>query len=165
MSSSDERPPAAASGLPTESASTRVKLLLLGVLGAALTGLWFVLQSLGMPSDFSAAGIAQWLNAQGMAGPLLLMLVMILVVVVGPIPTLPVSAASGMAFGIIGGTLVASLGALAGALVSMGISRFLARDLVRRRLGSNPVFHEHASQRVLFWGFWLPGLYPSSRSP
>lgn len=39
------------------------------------------------------------------------MLVMIMAVVIGPIPTLPVSAA-GMAFVVVGATLVASAGAL-----------------------------------------------------
>lgn len=136
------------------------RLLLLVILGITLTGLWFFLRELGMPGDFSTTGMAVWLNAQGSAGPLLLMLVMVMAVVIGPIPTLPVSAAAGLAFGVVGGTLVASAGALAGALVSFAISRFLARGLVRRKLGDNPLFQEQAPQKVLFWGVFVTRLVP-----
>ncbi|MFO7788441.1 MAG: TVP38/TMEM64 family protein [Halospina sp.] len=136
------------------------RLLLLVILGITLTGLWFLLRELGMPGDLSTGGMAVWLNAQGAAGPLLLMLVMVMAVVIGPIPTLPVSAAAGMAFGVVGGTLVASAGALAGALASFAISRFLARDLVRRKLGDNPLFQEQAPQKVLFWGVFVTRLVP-----
>ncbi|PAU80453.1 hypothetical protein CK501_08380 [Halovibrio salipaludis] len=136
------------------------RLLLLVILGITLTGLWLLLRELGMPGNLSTGGMAAWLNAQGAAGPLLLMLVMVMAVVIGPIPTLPVSAAAGMAFGVVGGTLVASAGALAGALTSFGISRFIARDLVRRKLGENPLFQEQAPQKVLFWGVFITRLVP-----
>lgn len=137
-----------------------LRVLLLIGLSVALTGLWLFLRELGLPGNLATDQIADWINAQGASGPLLLMLVMILAVVVGPVPTLPVSAASGMAFGVIGGTLVASLGALIGALISFGISRFLARDLVRRKLGDNPLFREQAPQKVLFWGIFMTRLVP-----
>ena len=136
------------------------RLLLLVTVGLALAGVWFFLRGLGMPADLSAERMASWLNAQGLLGPVLLMLMMVMAVVVGPIPTLPISAASGMAFGVIGGTLVASVGALAGALLSFSISRFLARDLVRRKLGNNPLFQERASQSVLFCGIFITRLVP-----
>ena len=136
------------------------RLSLLVVVCISLAALWLFLRGLGMPGDLSAQGMAGWLNAQGIAGPVLLALMMIMAVVAGPIPTLPISAASGMAFGMVGGTLVASLGALAGALISFGISRFLARDLVRRKLGDNPLFGELASQRVLFCGIFITRLVP-----
>lgn len=138
----------------------KARLTLLIALGAALAGAWLLLRGLGMPADLSTEGLAVWLNAQGFAGPLLLMLMMVMAVVVGPIPTLPISAASGLAFGVVGGTLVASLGALAGALISFGISRFLARDLVRRKLGNNPLFHEQAPQNVLSIGVFVTRLVP-----
>ena len=136
------------------------RLVLLVAVSLALAGLWFFLRGLGMPADLSAEGMAAWLNGQGLLGPVLLMLMMVMAVVVGPIPTLPISAASGMAFGVIGGTLVASVGALVGALISFGISRFLARDLVRRRLGDNPLFREQAPQGVLFCGILITRLVP-----
>lgn len=136
------------------------RLSLLVVVCISLAALWFFLRGLGMPGDLSAQGMAGWLNAQGIAGPVLLVLMMIMAVVVGPIPTLPISAASGMAFGMVGGTLVASLGALAGALIAFGISRFLARDLVRRKLGNNPLFRQQASQKVLFCGIFITRLVP-----
>ncbi|KKN54851.1 hypothetical protein LCGC14_0588170 [marine sediment metagenome] len=44
------------------------------------------------------------------------MLLMILAVVVGPIPTLPISAAAGLVYGMFTGTAIAVLGALAGSI-------------------------------------------------
>nr|WP_252737767.1 hypothetical protein [Marinobacter salexigens] len=44
--------------------------------------------------SLAPVALSEWLNDQGTFGPLLLMLLMILAVVVGPIPTLPISAAS-----------------------------------------------------------------------
>jgi len=137
-----------------------LKAVAVFVIALALTGLWFLLKSLGLPSELAPDVIAQWVSARGMAAPLLLMVIMMIAVVVGPIPTLPVSAASGLAFGMAGGTLVASLGALAGALIALAISRCIAREPVRRKLGDNPVFREDASQRALFWGVFVTRLVP-----
>jgi hypothetical protein len=47
-----------------------------------------------MPSELSPQALARWLQSQGAVGPL--MLLMIIAVVVGPIPTLPVSATAGL---------------------------------------------------------------------
>lgn len=127
---------------------------------AAMTGLWLLLRQLGLPGELSAEAIADWLAGNGALGPVLLMVVMIMAVVVGPMPTLPVSAASGMAFGMVGGTLIASVGALAGALIALAIARFLARNLVRHKLGDNPVFREDASQGMLFCGILLTRVIP-----
>lgn len=137
-----------------------LKAVMLTVLAVAVTAIWLVLRALGMPDSLSAGAISAWLNSQGALGPLLLALMMIVAVVVGPIPTLPVSAASGLAFGIVGGTLVAATGALAGALVAFHMARLLGREALRKKLNNHPVFAEDGSQRALFWVIFVTRLVP-----
>lgn len=133
---------------------------MLATIVLAVTGIWLVLRALGMPNGLSAGAVSAWLNSQGALGPLLLALLMIVAVVVGPIPTLPVSAAAGLAFGIVGGTLVATTGALAGALIAFHVARLLGREALREKLHNHPVFAEHGSQRVLFWVVFVTRLVP-----
>lgn len=122
--------------------------------------LWLLLQGQGMPQTLSAPAIAEWLTGLGYRGPLLLSAMMIIAVVVGPIPTLPISAASGLAFGIVGGTLVAATGALLGAMIAFWTARLLGRDVVCRYLPGNPLFARQQSQSFLFWAVFMTRLIP-----
>lgn len=122
--------------------------------------LWLLLQGQGMPQTLSAPAIAEWLTGLGYRGPLLLSAMMIIAVVVGPIPTLPISAASGLAFGIVGGTLVAAVGALLGAMIAFWTARLLGRDVVCRHLPGNPLFARQQSQWLLFWAVFMTRLIP-----
>lgn len=122
--------------------------------------LWLLLRQLGMPASLSASAISTWLNDHGLVGPLLLIAMMIMAVVIGPIPTLPISAASGLAFGVVGGTLVAAAGALIGALVAFWTARFVAREVVCRHIGDNPLFSGEQTQPALFWIVFMTRLVP-----
>ncbi len=75
------------------------RLGLVAAVALLMAVLWLVLRQLGMPASLSPDALSAWLNGQGVWGPVFLFLMMVLAVVVGPIPTLPVSAASGLAFG------------------------------------------------------------------
>ncbi len=136
----------------------RVSVLVIVALLMAV--IWLVLRQLGMPASLAPAALTGWLNQQGMLGPLLLMLMMILAVVVGPIPTLPISAASGLAYGMFTGTAIAVTGALVGAIIAFYLARILGREAVRRKLGDNPVFSAQGSQRFLFVAVMLTRLIP-----
>ncbi|MFN2287193.1 MAG: TVP38/TMEM64 family protein [Chromatocurvus sp.] len=140
--------------------SWTIKLTALAAVVLLVLLLWALLRDQGMPSTLSASAIAEWLNGLGYRGPLLLAAMMVIAVVVAPIPTLPISAASGLAFGIAGGSLVAVTGALAGAMIAFQTARLLGRDVVCRHLPGNPLFANHHSQRVLFWGILLTRLVP-----
>lgn len=122
--------------------------------------LWLVLRQLEMPASLSPGALSAWLNGQGAWGPVFLFLMMVLAVVVGPIPTLPVSAASGLAFGVLAGTLLAATGALAGAMIAFSIARLLGREALKKKLSTNPVFASDGSQRLLFWMVFLTRLIP-----
>ena len=90
------------------------RLTFLLIVAFVMAGIWLLLRQLGMPVSLAPAALAEWLNQQGMIGPLLLMLLMILAVVVGPIPTLPISAAAGLVYGMVIGTAISVLSALIG---------------------------------------------------
>lgn len=126
----------------------------------AMAGIWFILRELGMPDSLAPRAIAEWLNGRGALGPILLMLLMVLAVVVGPIPTLPISAAAGLAHGLALGTTIAVAGALAGAMIAFYVARVLGRDAVRRKLPENPVFSAGGCQRFLFITVLLTRLVP-----
>lgn len=137
---------------------TRATVFLILILFMAV--LWFFLRGTGMPASLSAAALTAWLDDLGPWAPILLATMMVMAVVVGPIPTLPVSAASGLAFGLVGGTLVAVGGALIGALIAFWASRLLGRDLVCRYLRDNPLFASGKSQNLLFWIVFFTRLVP-----
>ena len=125
-----------------------------------MTLLWLLLSELGMPASLKPGDLARWLTDHGIWGPVFLTLMMVLAVVVGPIPTLPISAASGLAFGVVPGTFIAAAGALIGALIAFSLARLLGRDAVRRKLSDNPLFAADGSQQLLFWGVFLTRLIP-----
>jgi len=127
---------------------------------ALLAAIWWLLAFLGMPDKLSSQALADWADQGGTLGPLLMLLLMVLAVVVGPLPTLPVSAAAGLVFGLWAGTVIAVLGASIGAGLAFGISRLLGRDLARRKLPDNLLFAPQAPQAVLFWGILVTRLVP-----
>jgi uncharacterized membrane protein YdjX (TVP38/TMEM64 family) len=126
----------------------------------ALAAAWWLLQTLGMPANLSPGTLSAWLGSQGATGPVLLMLLMVIAVVVGPIPTLPVSATAGLAFGVVTGTLVAATGALIGAMAAFWIARCLGREIICRKFPDNPVLARDGSQRFLTMMILLTRLVP-----
>lgn len=135
------------------------RFTILIIVALVMGAIWLV-RHLGMPVSLAPVALSEWLNDQGMSGPLLLMLLMILAVVVGPIPTLPISAASGLVYGVFTGTAVAVSGALAGSIIAFYLARILGREAVRRKLSANPVFSATGSQRFLFIAVTLTRLIP-----
>ena len=136
------------------------RLAMVGSVAAVMALLWLVLYQLGLPASLKPSALATWLNSHGALGPVFLMLLMVLAVVVGPIPTLPISAAAGVAFGMVSGTLIAAIGALAGALIAFYVARLLGREAIRQKLSNNPLFAANGSQRWLFWGVFFTRLVP-----
>ena len=136
------------------------RLSFLAIVALVMIAIWLVLRQLGMPTSFAPVALSDWLVRQGELGPLLLMLLMILAVVVGPIPTLPISAAAGLVYGMYTGTAIAVVGALAGSLIAFYLARILGRDAVQKKLEHNPLFSAQGSQRFLFVAVLLTRLIP-----
>ncbi|AHI28485.1 TVP38/TMEM64 family protein [Marinobacter similis] len=136
----------------------RVSFLIVIVL--VMAAIWLLLRQLGMPASLAPDALSQWLSQHNGLGMVLLMLLMVLAVVIGPIPTLPISATAGLVYGTALGTAVAVAGALAGAIIAFYLARILGRELVQRKLDSNPVFSARGSQRFLFVAVTLTRLIP-----
>jgi uncharacterized membrane protein YdjX (TVP38/TMEM64 family) len=136
----------------------RIAVVLL--VAAALGGAWWLLQILGMPAELSPQALAGWFQSQGAVGPLLLMVLMVIAVVVGPIPTLPVSATAGLAFGVFEGTAIAATGALIGAMAAFWIARLLGREAICQRFPDNPVLARDGSQQFLTITILITRLVP-----
>jgi uncharacterized membrane protein YdjX (TVP38/TMEM64 family) len=132
----------------------------LAIVALLMAAIWLLLRHLGLPASLAPSVLSDWFASQGALGPVLLMLLMILAVVVGPIPTLPISAASGLVYGPLGGTAVAAAGALMGSMIAFYLARVLGRDAVQKKLESNPVFSARGSQRFLFIAVFLTRLVP-----
>ena len=137
-----------------------LRITILVVVLVALAASWWLLQNLGMPTNLSPDVLSAWLGSQGAIGPLLLIMLMIIAVVVGPIPTLPVSATAGLAFGVVWGTAIAATGALVGAMAAFWIARSLGRDAICKRFPGNPVLAPDGSQRFLTIAILLTRLIP-----
>lgn len=76
---------------------------------------------------------------------------MILAVVVGPIPTIPITMASGLVFGPLAGFAIAWAGAMLGATASFWIARGAGQPLVERLAGRPVALCPNCSQLLLFW--------------
>lgn len=85
---------------------------------------------------------------------------MIVAVVIAPIPTVPISVASGVLFGPVLGFVHASAGALAGALLAFGLARRLGRPFAARLARGHVALCPRCSDRLLFWVVLASRLVP-----
>ncbi len=95
--------------------------------------------------------LTEELRGAGILGPLMIMGLMILAVIIGPIPTVPITVTAGAVFGPWLGFTYAMTSALLGALLAFWIARFAAHDLVRRVIGGHALACARCSDSTLFW--------------
>ncbi len=85
----------------------------------------------------SEAWVRSTVENLGMAGPLVLIGLMVLAIVASPIPSGPIAVAAGALYGTLAGGCLVVTGAVLGAIAAFAIARYLGFDVVRR--SSNPV--------------------------
>lgn len=118
---------------------------------AALAALIWLPLAVEPPALLDPERLTAWLDSLGpVLAPLALIGAMTLAVVVSPIPSAPLDAAAGVAFGPWLGTLYASAGALLGSLIAFRIARALGRELVERLLRGHISFCQTCSDHLLF---------------
>lgn len=79
--------------------------------------------------------LERWIDAAGLWGPLLIVILMMTAIVASPIPSAPIALAAGAAYGHVLGTTLVVIGAELGALVAFLLARKLGRKFVERHLG------------------------------
>jgi len=104
--------------------------------------------------------IAEWVDAAGVFGPLVIIIAMILAVVASPIPSAPVALAAGAAFGHYAGATYVAIGAEIGAMTAFLIARYLGQDAVNRFLGAKADYGLLGSQNMLTLTVFASRLLP-----
>ncbi|MBW1999743.1 MAG: TVP38/TMEM64 family protein [Deltaproteobacteria bacterium] len=102
------------------------------------------------------------IRSWGIAGPLMSILLMIVQAIVAPLPAFIVTAANGMVFGNLWGTVISWTGAMMGALTSFGIAR-LAGDVTVKKIIRNKKAAEllrHAGEKRGFYVILIARLLP-----
>ncbi len=126
-----------------------VALGMLGASAALSLGLGSLLHSV---FHFSIHDMRRLVHSLGPFGAPGVSLMIAVIIVFVPIPTIPIEVVAGVAYGIVAGTLLVLIGHLVGALIAFLIARRFGRPLLRRWLGDAAVskLDPFAAQS----GFW-----------
>ena len=127
----------------------------IGLLWAWQSGLLTTLQN-----DMSRDAIEGWVEAAGLWGPVVVMVLMLVAVVASPIPSAPIALAAGAAYGHTYGTIYVVIGAEAGALIAFGLSRSLGRQVITKWFGEKADFGLLGSQNALTFTVLASRLIP-----
>jgi len=128
------------------------------VLILALTGWlgWELYQA----GYFERQVLEQWARESGVWAPLIIIGAIAMAVIIGPIPTMPVSVASGAIFGPVPGFIYSMLGGLLGAGISFWIARLAGQPLIEKLMSGRVSFCENCSDRLLFYVVMSSRLIP-----
>lgn len=111
-------------------------LVLVALALAVVAGVQFNLLSRAL--DILKAA-PRWLNDLGGWAPVVFILLYI-ASCVGCLPASILTVGAGVAFGVVTGSILVSIGATLGASAAFLVGRYLARDWVRRKIGHRPAF-------------------------
>ncbi len=96
----------------------------------------------------------------GALSPLAYILIMAAAIVISPIPSMPLAAASGMIWGPYLGTLYSLIGAEIGATISFLIARKLGRPVIERILHMDIGFCDKCTEKKIGWIIFFSRLIP-----
>ncbi|WP_225913731.1 TVP38/TMEM64 family protein [Leptolyngbya ohadii] len=127
---------------------TPTNLLAIGILAfCALAGWWLLTQS---AIDWSQpTAIITSIQQMGLSGVLLYIGFLVVAIVIGPIPSTPVTIAAGAVWGSMTAGIYATIGVFLGSLAAYFIGRTLGRSAVRALLGKVIYLSHHRGQRYL----------------
>lgn len=81
--------------------------------------------------------LQRWIDAAGLFGPVLVVVLMTVAIVASPLPSAPIALAAGAAYGHTYGTVLVVLGAELGAIAAFLLARRLGRPFVERHVAKN----------------------------
>ena len=118
------------------------KILKIVIIVAALAAVFFAVRATGLlelMKDYDK--FKAFIEGYGALGYLLYILIYIVIAVFSIPATIPTIVA-GIVFGSVKGGLLSLLGATIGAVAAFLIARYIARDLIVGKFGSNPIFQK-----------------------
>lgn len=115
--------------------TTRQALILLALLAAGVAFSFATDWVISRFVDLDEQQIVGWIEDSGLLGPLVYILLLASTIIFTPLPSVVVSVAGGLAFGVVMGTLYTLAGGMLGATVNFYLARRLGRHYVERRLG------------------------------
>lgn len=104
--------------------------------------------------------LAQKINSLGIFSPLIYIGIMAIAIVISPIPSLPLAAASGIIWGPLLGTIYSIIGAEIGALISFFIARRLGRNIVRKLLKKDIHISDKLIKKYGVYIIFIARLFP-----
>lgn len=133
-----------------------VSLLFLFLCGVA--GWWFLTQS---DLDFSSpAALVESIQALGTLGVAAYIGFLIVAIVIGPVPSTPVTIAGGLVWGPLQASLYAVIGLALGSIAAYGIGRTLGRATVQALTGKVIYFSNHRGDKYLGWLVFVTHVFP-----
>lgn len=134
-------------------------MIALVVLLLCLTGGWWLLTRSG--ADFSSPQtLMQSVYEMGWHGILFYIGFLIVAIVVGPIPSTPMTIAAGAVWGPVWAGAYGIIGTFLGSVAAYFIGRTLGRSIVRALLGKVIYFSKHRGEAYLGWLAFVVHLIP-----
>lgn len=133
-------------------------IALVFLIGCALAGWWFVTRSgisLASPQTFVDS-----IKSMGSLGVLIYIGFLIVAIVVGPIPSTPVTVAAGAVWGPLPAALYGVIGLCLGSIAAYLIGRTLGRSAVQALMGKSIYFSKHRGEVYLGWIVFVTHLLP-----
>ncbi len=104
--------------------------------------------------------LKQWFLQLGMAGPFIIIALMILAITMSPIPSAPIALAAGAVYGHIEGAIYVLIGSELGAIIAFFIARLLGVDIVKKWFGGGLTTGLLGSQNTLMGIVFISRLLP-----
>ena len=138
-----------------------LKPLLIILFLIVLAGIYWLIQKTAVYDLFvDMETLILHIRELGMAGPLMVIGLMVLAIVFNPLPSAPIALAAGAVYGHTWGTLYIIAGAVTGAIIAFLIARFSAHDFINKHLGKRISLGRWGSQNALMLMVFVSRLLP-----
>ncbi len=130
----------------------------------AVIALYFVATTFwGLSFKIDAEPFREWVEARGVLGVVVFILVLALSVLFAPIPNVPIFIAAGLAWGPVLGTIYCMIGLTLGSSVAFWVARKFGRKHLARLIGrhaASRIDHmvDTMGGRIVFWTRLMPGV-------
>jgi len=104
--------------------------------------------------------IESTIQSFGPGAPIVFILIMMLAVIISPLPSMPLTVASGMIWGPVHGAIYSVLGALLGAIVCFSIARGFGKEIVKKMIRKEITLYGQVSDNKLGMIIFIARLLP-----